>query len=147
MPEASVHFSSATSEWETPPAFFAELDAEFHFTLDPCCVAETAKCTTYFTPEQNGLALSWFGHRVYMNSPYGDEIGDWIAKAWHEVYSSRAELVVCLIPARTDTAWFHDYCMRGEIRLLKGRLKFLLNGKEQDAAPFPSALVIFRRVK
>jgi len=118
---------------------FAELDAEFGFTLDPCCSHETALCEKHFTPEEDGLAQDWSGDVVFMNPPYGREIGKWVRKAWED--SQRGATVVCLIPARTDTSYWHDYVMRGEIRFLRGRLRF---GGHTNSAPFPSAVVIFR---
>lgn len=136
----NLMFSSNDMTWTTPQDFFDELDREFGFTLDPCCLPETAKCATFFTPEDNGLAQSWAGHIVFMNPPYGREIVHWIEKAYYE--SLNGATVVCLIPARTDTRYWHDYCMKAdEIRLLRGRLKF---GNSANAAPFPSAIVIFR---
>ena len=130
-------FSSATDEWATPLAFFRALDAEFGFTLDPCSTHENAKCARHFTRDDDGLAQPWEGV-VFMNPPYGEVIGDWMRKAWEE--SQGGATVVCLVPARTDTAWWHDYAMRGEVRFLRGRLKF---GNAENSAPFPSALVIF----
>lgn len=135
----SVHFSSATPEWATPQEFFDKLNEEFHFTLDPCCTEENRKCAAYFTKEQDGLSKPWRNHRVWMNPPYGRTIGQWMKKAHEE--SRRGALVVCLVPARTDTAWWHEYAMQGEIRFIRGRLKF---GGHRNSAPFPSALVIFR---
>jgi len=135
----SVHFKSQTVEWETPQELFDSLDSEFHFTLDPCCTKETAKCQTFFTVKEDGLLQDWGGHRVFMNPPYGRVIGQWIEKAFHE--SQNGVLIVCLIPSRTDTAWWHEYAMRGEIRFIRGRLKF---GMSKTGAPFPSAIVIFR---
>jgi len=132
-------FSSATNEWSTPQKFYEQLDEEYHFTLDPCCTTETAKCETFFTKEDDGLSRSWEGHTVFMNPPYGREIKDWIKKAYRESCKPNTT-VVCLIPARTDTKYWHRYCMEAaEIRLIKGRLKF--GGK--GPAPFPSAVVVF----
>jgi len=129
-------FSSASLEWSTPPEFYNKLNKIFRFTLDPCATAENAKCKKYFTKEQNGLAQSWKGERVFMNPPYGDEIGKWMKKAYEERI-----LAVCLVPARTDTAWFHDYCFRANyLVFLRGRLKF---EGAKTSAPFPSCLVIF----
>ena len=137
----SVHFSSQRHDWTTPQDFFDKLDAEFGFTLDPCCLHETAKCAKHFTPEEDGLAQDWSGDVVFMNPPYGREIGKWVRKAYDE--SQRGATVVCLIPARTDTAYWHDYAMRGEVRFVRGRLKF---GGSSVGAPFPSAVVIFRSI-
>lgn len=137
--------SSRSCDWETPQDFFDELDKEFHFDLDPCATRETAKCFAFFTPQQDGLKQNWAGRRVFMNPPYGRQISRWVRKAFHE--SARGALVVCLLPARTDTKWWWDYCHRGEIRFLKGRLRFRRLGRSapgHGSAPFPSAIVIFR---
>jgi len=131
-------FSSLTNEWATPQNLFDELNSEFHFTLDPCCTHENAKCNKHYTIEENGLLQSWGNETVFMNPPYGRQIKDWIKKAYEE--SKHGALVVCLIPARTDTAYWHDYCMRGQIRFIRGRLKF---NDSKNSAPFPSAIVIF----
>lgn len=131
--------SSARDDWETPPDLFADLDREFGFSLDPCATDSTAKCQRYFTREQNGLAQDWSGETVFMNPPYGRVIGQWMRKAWES--SRGGATVVCLVPARTDTAWWHDYAARGEVRFLRGRLKF---GGQTGNAPFPSAVVVFR---
>ena len=131
-------FTSNTGEWETPQYFFDSLVEEFgEFDLDPCATHENAKCPKYFTKEDNGLLQPWVG-RVFMNPPYGREIGKWVAKAYRE--SRKEAFVVCLLPARTDTTWFHEFCLKGSIRFLRGRLKF---GNSKNSAPFPSMLVIF----
>jgi site-specific DNA-methyltransferase (adenine-specific) len=135
----SVHFSSETVEWATPQEFYDKLNAEFRFTLDPCCTDETAKCLNYFTEADNGLAQDWRSERVFMNPPYGRVIGHWMKKAYDE--AQRGALVVCLVPARTDTKWWHDYALRGEVRFVRGRLKF---GGAKINAPFPSAVVVFQ---
>jgi phage N-6-adenine-methyltransferase len=137
----AVMFSSASDEWPTPQSFFDELNREFNFTLDPCATHENAKCPEYFTKENDGLAQDWSGHVVFMNPPYGREIGQWVRKAYEE--SVKGATVVCLLPARVDTRWFHDYIYhRAEIRFIKGRLKF---GDSKNSAPFPSMVVIFNR--
>lgn len=136
---ASVHHSSESDEWPTPQDFYDKCAAEFGpLELDPCATAENTKCPRFYTRQQDGLLQPWAPARVWMNPPYGRTIGDWMRKAWEE--STIGALVVCLVPARTDTAWWHDYAMRGEIRFLRGRLKF---GGHENSAPFPSALVIF----
>lgn len=132
-------FSKASDEWETPPALFAAYDALYHFTLDACATAENAKCERYFTKEQDGLRQDWGGQTVWCNPPYGRGIRAWIVKAWEESRKPGTR-VVMLLPARTDTAWFHDYAMKGKVQFLKGRLRF--NGAETNA-PFPSIIVIF----
>ncbi len=134
-----VHWSSASGEWETPQHIFDHLDREFHFTLDPCATRENAKTPQYYTKKENGLAQSWKGERVFMNPPYGREIGKWISKAWRSGLEEDT-VVVCLLPARTDTRWFHRYCTKGTIWFIKGRLKF---GGHKTSAPFPSMIVIF----
>jgi phage N-6-adenine-methyltransferase len=134
-------FSSKTDLWYTPQDFYDELNAEFNFTLDPCSTAENAKCSTYFTRDDDGLSRQWAPHTVYMNPPYGREIGEWMRKAYEE--SRNGATVVCLVPARTDTRWFHDYVngIADEVRFVKGRLKF---GGSKDSAPFPSMVVVYR---
>lgn len=137
-----VMFSSKTDLWETPQELFDELNHEFHFTLDVCALPENAKCSRYYTPEQDGLSQPWEGV-CWCNPPYGREIGAWVRKALFS--SARGATVVMLLPARTDTRWFHEYIWnKAEIRFIKGRLKF---GGSKNSAPFPSMLVVFRPVK
>lgn len=135
-----VHYSSKSKQWETPRELYERLNERYGpFTLDPCATLENAKCEKFFTIDDNGLAQSWQGETVFMNPPYGRQIGKWIEKAYRE--SLGEATVVCLIPARTDTAYWHDYVMRaGEIVLLRGRVRFV-GGK--SSAPFPSAVVAF----
>ena len=138
MQMTSAITSSLTDEWATPQSTFDKLDAEFGFTIDVCATHENAKCEKHYTREDDGLAQVWSG-RCWMNPPYGREIGKWMGKAYE---SARAgATVVCLVPARTDTAWWHDFAAKGEVRFLRGRLKF---GNAKTNAPFPSAVVIFR---
>ena len=135
----NVHFSSETDLWATPQDTFDALNAEFGpFDVDVCAVAGNAKCARFYTPETDGLAQDWAPSRCWMNPPYGRTIARWMCKAWEE--SLRGATVVCLVPARTDTAWWHDYAMKGQIRFLRGRLKF---GNAKHSAPFPSAVVVF----
>lgn len=139
-----VMFSSKTDQWATPQDFFDKLNDEFHFTLDPCADEFNHKCDRYYTEEIDGLKQSWQNERVFCNPPYGKEIGKWVEKAYAENLIGGA-LVVMLIPARTDTKWFHDYIYNKpnvEIRFVKGRLKF---GNSENSAPFPSMLVVFKR--
>ena len=133
-------FSSTTDLWATPQAFFDELDAEFHFDLDPCALPTNAKCKTYFTPDDDGLKQSWAGHRVFCNPPYGRAIADWVKKC-HDEAKAHGILVVMLIPARTDTSYFHDYIYhQAELRFIRGRLHF---NEAAQGAPFPSMVVVF----
>lgn len=133
----NVHFSSATDEWSTPQDLFDKLNAIHGFTLDVCATHENAKCERYFTKDDDGLSKVWRGV-VWCNPPYGRAIKHWIEKAYHE--STYGTKVVMLIPARTDTAYWHDYAMKGKIEFLRGRLKF---GGHKNSAPFPSAIVVF----
>lgn len=131
--------SSERGDWETPQAFFDLVDAEFEFTLDAAASAANAKVAQYLDEDADGLSQLWSG-TVWCNPPYGRSIGDWVHKGFESAQSGAT--VVMLIPARTDTAYWHDYVMHAsEIRLLRGRLVF---GEAKANAPFPSALVIFR---
>ena len=144
MANLDVMYSSKTDQWATPQEFFNELSAEFAFDLDPCADEKNHKCETFFTKEENGLLKDWGGHRVFCNPPYGREIGDWVQKSYEEGHKENT-LVVMLIPARTDTKYFHDYILhRAEVRFVRGRLKF---GQAAAGAPFPSMVVIFRGPK
>jgi phage N-6-adenine-methyltransferase len=135
----SVHFSSATDLWSTPQAFFDDCARRFGpFDLDPCATPDNAKAARFFTAVDDGLSQTWRG-RVWMNPPYGRQIGKWMQKALES--SLAGATVVCLVPARTDTAWWHDYATKGEVEFIRGRLKF---GGSKTSAPFPSALVVFR---
>lgn len=125
-------FSQATDRWSTPSDTYAALDAEFHFDFDPCPLDGT----------QDGLATlftTWEGKRVYCNPPYGPGIRDWLIRGLE------ADVAVFLIPSRTDTQWFHEIVLpkADEIRFIKGRLKF---GGSKNPAPFPSMVVVFRKV-
>lgn len=133
-------FSSNSDEWATPQALFDELNQEFHFNLDPCANESNHKCERYFTREEDGLKKTWGGARVFCNPPYGREIGDWVRKCYEESRKPDT-LVVMLIPARTDTKYFHEYIYHHarEIRFLRGRLHF----NDAGPAPFPSMIVVF----
>jgi|2_EtaG_2_1085320.scaffolds.fasta_scaffold14398_3 site-specific DNA-methyltransferase (adenine-specific) len=136
----AVGFKSKSTEWDTPQDFYDRLDRDWNFTLDPCATHSSAKCKKYFTIKDDGLAQDWAGHHVFVNPPYGRGIGEWIEKA-HEESKKHNTIVVMLIPSRTDTKWWHNYVMKAkEIHFLKGRLKF---GSSTNAAPFPSAIVVF----
>lgn len=140
----SILFLSKKHNWETPQDFFDRYDRQYHFEIDVCATKKNAKCKKYFTKKNNGLKQSWKGV-CWMNPPYGREIGRWVSKAWHE--AQKGNTIVALLPARTDTKWFHDwiYKMYGvDIEFLKGRLKFV---GAKDSAPFPSMIVIFKSKK
>ena len=134
----TVHFMSEKMDWGTPQELFDRLNQEFHFTLDVCALPENAKCKRFFSPKENGLQQKWTSV-CWMNPPYGREIEKWMEKALQE--SERGATVVCLVPARTDTEWWHKYALHGEIRFIRGRVKFQ---GANATAPFPSAIVIFR---
>lgn len=139
-------FSSEKQDWCTPQQFFDELDAEFHFVLDAAATHQNSKCKRCFTPEDDGLIQNWdVGGAVYCNPPYGKEIGLWVKKAYEE--AQKGTTIVMLIPARTDTKYFHEYIYhKAEIRFAKGRLKSTdENGTPKGTAPFPSMVVIYNR--
>jgi phage N-6-adenine-methyltransferase len=126
-----VHFMSERMDWKTPKAVYQALDAEFAFDHDPCPAGWDGKV--------DGLTSDW-GNSNYVNPPYGRALPLWVKKSYEQWQEGKT--VVMLIPSRTDTRWWHDYCMKAtEIRFIKGRLKF---DDQPNPAPFPSCLVIFR---
>lgn len=138
-----VLFSSNSEEWETPQELYNKLDAIFKFELDPCATSKNAKCFYYYTKERDGLSQNWGGLRVFCNPPYGRTIGNWVKKSFETFFqNNKADTIVLLLPARTDTNWFHNYIYnKSEIIFLKGRLHF---NNSKNAAPFPSMVVIYR---
>lgn len=138
---APILFSSATDEWATPRDFFAKLNRRYRFTLDPCATAENATCPLYFTRADDGLKQDWGTHRVFCNPPYGRAIGAWTRKCFEA--SQQGALVVLLVPARTDTRWYHESVAgKAAVRFLRGRLRF---GNAEASAPFPSMLAVYSR--
>lgn len=136
----AVMTSSKDMTWATPQEWFNYLNLEFGFTLDPCCMKETAKCEKFYTPTEDGLSKSWADERVFMNPPYGREIGAWMQKAYTEARDNGA-LVVCFVPARVDTNWWHNSSAKAsDVRFPKGRVK----NSDGQSWPFPVAIVIFR---
>ncbi len=136
--------SSKKMDWCTPQDFFDKLNEEFNFVLDAAASPRCRKCANYFTKEDDALSQSWqVGGAVFVNPPYGKEIRKWVRKAASE---RGAFPIVMLIPARTDTSYFHDYIYgKAEIRFLRGRLKFTdEDGNVSNSAPFPSMIVVFR---
>lgn len=133
-------FTTGNNNWETPQEIFDNLNAEFHFTLDPCAEPETAKCKKYYTKEDNGLIQDWGKEIVFCNPPYSDkQQTEWVKKCYE--HGKNGGIAVMLIPARTDTKRFHEYIYnKAEIRFVRGRLKF---GDSKNSAPFPSMVVIF----
>jgi phage N-6-adenine-methyltransferase len=149
---SNVAFSSKDDTWTTPKSFFVKVAQEFDFTLDAAALKSSALCQNWFGPDhedttkQDAFLLDWHTHAgggtIWLNPPYGRTIGQWVAKAHSEAL--KGATVVCLVPARTDTAWFQDYCLPHEVRFIRGRLKF---GSATNSAPFPSALVIMRKIE
>lgn len=135
-----VLFASKSVEHSTPQDLFDNLNKEFGFTLDVCATNLNAKCLTYFTREDDGLSRGWGVETCWMNPPYGREIGKWVEKAYRA--SLHGATVVCLLPARTDTRWWHDFVNdNAEVRFIRGRLRF---GNAKNSAPFPSVIAVFR---
>ena len=131
--------SSKSCEWETPRDVFEDLEKEFHFEIDVAATTKNSKCKDHFDKTLDGLLQRWSPRVCWMNPPYGPDLRLWMRKAYQEAIAGAT--VVCLVPARTDTYWWHDYAMKGEIRFIRGRLRFN-NGNGR--ATFPSAVVIFR---
>lgn len=141
-------FSSNIAEWETPAALFKVLDDEFQFTLDAAATEKNRKCKQFladaFAEPVAGWGVKSKGGNIYLNPPYGRNAVDWVARAYEE--SRDGPVVVMLLPARTDTRWFHQWGVQGNVRLLPGRLRFEIGGNTSlQAAPFPSMLIIFDR--
>lgn len=135
-------FSSATDKWETPQDLYDRLNQIFCFNLDACADETNHKCDRYFTEAQDGLSQSWGGYRVWCNPPYGRSIGAWVEKAADAVLDGQTS-VVMLLPARTDTRWYHDFIAYNEhahVHFIRGRLRF---GGSNQNAPFPSMIVLF----
>lgn len=131
--------SSARHDWETPAGLFAAVDAEFRLELDVCALPHNAKLPRFLSPADEALAVAWAPARCWMNPPYGRALPRWVAKANAEALAGA--LVVCLVPARVETAWWYRWCAPAEVRVIRGRVRF--TGAAEDA-PFPSALVVMR---
>jgi phage N-6-adenine-methyltransferase len=141
---AMQHPVAVREDWETPPAVFGEWDARFGFTLDVCATPENAKVPRYLTPAENGLAVDWGAHVCWMNPPFGREIPQWMLKA--HIASLGGATVVCLVPARVDTRWWHEIVQphADEIHFVRGRIRFV--GARYNA-PFPCAVIVFHGVQ
>lgn len=139
-------FSSLDSTWNTPQDLFDRLNAEFHFNLDPAANAKSAKCEKYYSVEDDGLSKSWGGYTVFCNPPYGRDLPKWTEKGYKESLKP-GTTVVMLIPARPDTSYWEKWIFgkAEEVRMIVKRLKFTDDdGNEKSAAPFPSAVVIWK---
>jgi phage N-6-adenine-methyltransferase len=142
--------TSSDDTWTTPRNFYDRLNEEFSFSLDAAAMKSSALCDNWFGPDHDdpnltdAFVMDWSQYTpsktVWLNPPYGRSIKNWLNKANYEA-TKRGLTVVCLVPARTDTKWWHDYCIQHEIRFIKGRLKF---GNQKNSAPFPSAIVVMR---
>jgi len=139
MTSLAALFSSESDQWATPAWLFDRLHRIFRFEVDVCALPENAKCDRYYTPDDNGLEQDWRGV-CWMNPPYGKEIAAWLEKAYRSARETGAT-VVCLVPVRTETKWWQEYCAKGEVFFVRGRLRF---GDAKNSAPFPSAIVVFR---
>ena len=142
----SALLSSDKNYWETPQEFFNKLNEKYHFTFDLAASDSNAKCKSYFTETDDSLSQDWhtIGGNLFLNPPYGRGIHKWVKKAYQESLLKAEGDIVMLIPARTDTSYWHDFIFgKAQIKFLRGRLKFELNGESKDAAPFPSAVVIY----
>ncbi len=146
-----IHTSSKSNEWETPKDFFKKYDDIFHFEIDVASTHENHLVENYWTIEDDALSIDWNKMVCWMNPPYGREIGKFVKKAYEE--SLKGATVVCLTPSRTDTSWWHNYAMKGEIQFIRGRLKFVnrtFPSWREDGnfkvspAPFPCSIIIFR---
>ncbi|MBS0978694.1 DNA N-6-adenine-methyltransferase [Levilactobacillus brevis] len=138
--------SSEKNYWETPQAFFDKLNRQYQFSFDLAASVDNAKCQNFFTEEDDSLSQNWhiIAGNLFLNPPYGRELRKWVQKAYEESLKKHDACIVLLIPARTDTSYWHDFIFgKAQIKFLRGRLKFELNGESKDAAPFPSALVIY----
>lgn len=135
---AKALYARARTDWETPHKLFGALHQHYAFNLDVCALPSNTKLSRFFTPEQNGLTQSWSGQRCWLNPPYGRGVGAWVKKA----AMSDAQLVLALLPARTDTRWWHDFVQpyAARVTFLRGRLRFV---GAASSAPFPSVLVLF----
>ena len=145
----AVHFSSKRSDWETPSEIFEPLRKEFNIVFDLCAHSRNTKCSAHYNKRDNSLRMSWATNdddANWLNPPYGREIGLWVERAASWASGGRGT-TVSLLPARTDTKWFHDHIYNKpnvEVRFLKGRVKFV---GAKHAAPFPSMIVIFKAVE
>ena len=139
--------SHKNDNWATPSWFVRKLEKELHikFTLDPCTTQEKAKASRFFTIQDDGLNQDWSGNNVFVNPPYSKN-REWVKKCYEESLKSNT-LVVLLIPARTDTRYFHDICMKGDlIYFIKGRIKFenpAIEDDKNNSPVFPSMVVVF----
>ncbi|MCV6045563.1 DNA N-6-adenine-methyltransferase [Enterococcus faecalis] len=140
-----LHFSSEKEDWETPQNIFDELNKKYQFDIDVAASIQNTKLPNYFTKQDNALCQKWDGN-VFCNPPYGRELRKWLEKGYKEFLRNKERTIVFLIPARTDTSYWHDFIFgKADIQFLRGRLKFEINGEGGNPAPFPSAIVVYRK--
>jgi len=138
MTSHNVHYSSEKMDWGTPDELYSKLSRIYRFDLDAAADKANAKCKRFYSVNDCGLTGTWAGARVWCNPPYGRQIGKWVQKAANEAH--HAELIVMLVPSRTDTAWWHLAIQTARPVFIKGRLRFK---GAPSSAPFPSALLIW----
>ncbi len=131
--------SSKREDWTTSQDIFNKLDSVFIFDIDVCAIKENSECDSYFCSDDEAFGRAWLGV-CWMKPPHGAGINKWIKKAY-ESTKQHGATVVCLLPARTDTCWWNDYCKKGEVYFIKEQVKF---GDAEKSAPFPAAVVVFR---
>lgn len=146
---STTALTSLDDTWTTPLDFYNRLHSEFNFGLDAAALQSSALCNQWYGPDhpdtsrRDALVRDWTkdsaGRSIWLNPPYGRTMKNWVKKA--NLESQRGGVIVCLVPARTDTAWWWDYCIEQEVRFVRGRLKF---GKQLSSAPFPSAVVVMK---
>lgn len=140
-------FDSIKQDWTTPKILFNKLNEEFNFEYDLAADKDNALCSKFYTKENDGLKQSWEGI-CWLNPPYGDKTSkmvDWIKKSYNDSQTNPNLTVVMLIPARTNTKWFHNYCMKAaEVRFICGRPKF---GDSKHGLPQPLILLVFKKVE
>jgi len=143
MKNIDACMSSQFMDWGTPQEFFDKLNKEFNFDLDFCANYQNWKCDDFYTPDIDALKQFPKGRRIFCNPPYGKDIKRFVKKCYE---LSKDNFVVMLVPARTDTVYWHEYIFpHADVRFIKGRLKFEGEQKGSGSAPFPSAIVIFKQ--
>lgn len=135
----TYHKTSGKTDWETPQYFFDQINNLFGpFDIDVCASKDNAKCPIYFSIDDDALTIPWQGNRCFCNPPYGSQLSKWVRKAYAESLSGAC--VVMVLPARTDTSWFHRYCSKSQCFFIKGRLSF---SNSSGRSPFPTMVCVF----
>ena len=136
--------SSDRQDWATPPDFIRKVEKKIgrKFDLDVCAYDHTAKAPKWFTEKDDALTKEWSAPLCWMNPPYGRALPIWLKYAYDQSQKHN-NTIICLVPARTDTAWFHDIATKGTIVLLRGRINFEQEGEKAGSPAFPSMIVVF----